>query len=289
MAFSLAMKVAIESGDVRGIETALATGDDINARSSDGQSASRPPIWRLRRPIAGITPVMLAVYHDTRRNNQTKVLRYLLERGADPNVTTSNGETPLQVAVILLPCDDLTEHDYENTFSFESLVEIMQLLIAHGADVNAVDRKGRTALHYACHEGEIDLIRLLLRHGAGLPNSAIAVCAHACELNSASAHYQACLDLVRCVRSAGSWQRYVREPSANLKGLRYLCLAGRATAPPSLARLFGRPPVRSPKGAATRSRRRENSIARTPLPEEVFAHVLGFWDPRRDERPPRPS
>lgn len=231
---------------------------------------------------------MLAVYHDTRRNNQTKVLRYLLARGADPNVTTSNGQTALHFAIILIPCD--YDHDDDKSFSFESLVEIMQLFIAHGADVNAVDRKGRTALHYACHEGEIDLIRLLLRNGAGLPNSAIAVCASACELNSdeaeaTSAQYQACLDLVRCVRSAGSWQRYVREPSVNLKCLRYLCLAGRATAPPGLARLFGRPPVRSPKGAATRSRRRETSIARTPLPEEVFADVLGFWDPRRDERP----
>ena len=80
--------------------------------------------------------------------------------------------------------------------------------------------------------------------------------------------------LLTAVRAAGSWKRYSREPSVKLWALRYLALAGRARAPPHLVRLFGAAPI--PKGAArTRSKRFAGGA---PLPDEVFAHVLGFWD-----------
>ena len=79
--------------------------------------------------------------------------------------------------------------------------------------------------------------------------------------------------LLTAVRAAGSWKRYSREPSVKLWALRYLALAGRARAPPHFIRLFGAAPI--PEGAAgTRSKR----LAGAPLPDEVFAHVLGFWD-----------
>jgi hypothetical protein len=81
------------------------------------------------------------------------------------------------------------------------------------------------------------------------------------------------LAVLSAVRAAGSWKRYNREPSVKLWALRYLALAGRARAPPHLVRLFGAAPI--PEGAAgTRSKR----LAGAPLPDEVFAHVLGFWD-----------
>ena len=76
------------------------------------------------------------------------------------------------------------------------------------------------------------------------------------------------------MEAAGSWTRYVREPVVQLLCLRHLCLAGRATAPPTLVRCFGAPPVPNAGKARTRARR---VAAATPLPDEVFALILSFW------------
>ncbi len=40
------------------------------------------------------------------------------------------------------------------------------MLIAAGADVNAVDKIGRTPLHYACNEGYESIVRALVAAGA---------------------------------------------------------------------------------------------------------------------------
>ena len=82
------------------------------------------------------------------------------------------------------------------------------------------------------------------------------------------------IDLLTAVEDAGSWKRYVREPVVQLLCLRYLCLAGRARPPAYntlLVRLFGAPPVPN----AAKARRAANL-----LPNEVFAHILTFWNRR---------
>src|SRR5690242_14672151 len=38
--------------------------------------------------------------------------------------------------------------------------------IAQGADVNALDREGRTALFYAAKDGDVSIAAELIRHGA---------------------------------------------------------------------------------------------------------------------------
>ncbi|MCK7510253.1 MAG: ankyrin repeat domain-containing protein [Desulfobacterales bacterium] len=44
--------------------------------------------------------------------------------------------------------------------------DIAQLLIAHKADVNAVDKDEVTALMIACEKGNVDLVSALLKAGA---------------------------------------------------------------------------------------------------------------------------
>ena len=97
-------------------------------------------------------------------------------------------------------------------------------------------------------------------------------------------HYSHIIDLLEAVDRAGSWKnhmRAVREPCVKLWTMRYLCLAGRAHAPPKLLRLFGGSdpkPVAGAAAARTRSKRLASSAAQTTPPDEVFKHILGFWD-----------
>jgi ankyrin repeat protein len=58
-----------------------------------------------------------------------------------------NGLTPLHAAAV-------------NGFKIEA-----ELLLAHGADVNAKDDKGQTPLHWAMLRGHEDVANLLRQHG----------------------------------------------------------------------------------------------------------------------------
>lgn len=90
------------------------------------------------------TPLILAI-----KNCPTLVPRFL-ELGADPNIAPFHGLTALANAV-QIPGDD------------PALVE---LLIKHGANVNKVNSRHYTALHFAVANGSLNKIDALLSHGA---------------------------------------------------------------------------------------------------------------------------
>ena len=75
-------------------------------------------------------------------------VRFLLQRGADPNIRNKKGLTPLQVAT---------------TLGFTDGVEA---LIKGGASVNIGDQTGETPLIAAVHQRNPELVRLLLAQGA---------------------------------------------------------------------------------------------------------------------------
>jgi ankyrin repeat protein len=92
---------------------------------------------------------------------QTEVARLLLERGADPNAVTR--DSFLQIAP--LGCAVATP-DVPNPSDREDVVlELVRLLIASGATVNARRRDGLTALHSAAYRGHLRVIETLLEHG----------------------------------------------------------------------------------------------------------------------------
>jgi uncharacterized protein len=79
------------------------------------------------------------------------ILRYLLEHGASPSQKGENGFPPL----VYLCRADKGEQP-----------EKIRLLLEHHAPVNGMGPKGRTALHYAAAAGFVDVMALLLAHGA---------------------------------------------------------------------------------------------------------------------------
>lgn len=52
------------------------------------------------------------------------------------------------------------------THAWSSELDICRLLLEHGADVNAENYEGATALHRAALRGQTEAIRFLLSHGA---------------------------------------------------------------------------------------------------------------------------
>ena len=79
--------------------------------------------------------------------------RELLRRGASANTVYNRGETPLH----LVSCG---QHDDTQG------VCLVQLLLGHGANVNAQEMAQITPLHLACYYDKLGVVQALLSHGA---------------------------------------------------------------------------------------------------------------------------
>ena len=116
------------------VATLLSEGVDVDGRDVDGSS-----------------PLLRAVTF-----GDTKLVRLLLDLGANPNTKAENGgETPLQLAIR------------------EKMPGVVAGLLNAGADPNVRDDKGTTPLLHALVRGDRQLTNLLLDAGAD-PNAATA-------------------------------------------------------------------------------------------------------------------
>jgi uncharacterized protein len=107
----------------------------------------------------GATPFLRAA-----QSGDVVLMKLLLEKGADPAMSTDHKVTPLMVASGIGWVEGVT---YE--WSPETTYEAVKLLLDLGADVNAQDTlDGRTALMGAAHKGRSDIVKLLVDRGADL-------------------------------------------------------------------------------------------------------------------------
>lgn len=74
--------------------------------------------------------------------------KFLLEKGADPNIQNRMGETPLHQAAL------------------HNNIKLAKILLRHKANVNAQQHDGDSPLHSACSKGHVEIVRLLLKHKA---------------------------------------------------------------------------------------------------------------------------
>ena len=139
------------------IAALLARGADPNARMASS-TETRTIFTHQWLYEAGATPFLRAA-----QSGDVALLRRLLAHGADPSIPTANGTTPLMVASGIGWVEGVT-HEW----SEEDTLDTVRLLLDLGADVNAADADGRTALHGAAHKGRNGVVRLLAGHGADL-------------------------------------------------------------------------------------------------------------------------
>jgi ankyrin repeat protein len=90
----------------------------------------------------------------------------LLGAGADPRLTTDDGTTPLMVAAGLGRCTN--ERTLPKGKRLPAAEQAVKLLLDAGADVNGVNEADFTALHGAAYRGLNEVIQILVEHGASI-------------------------------------------------------------------------------------------------------------------------
>jgi len=108
--------------------------------------------------LTGATPFLRAA-----AAGDVEVMRLLLAHGADPNIATDAGTTPLMVAAGV-------NWAVAETFDLgqDALLEAVKLAHSLGNDVNAVNSMGIAAIHGAANRGANDVIEYLAANGARL-------------------------------------------------------------------------------------------------------------------------
>ena len=97
------------------------------------------------------------------RAGDIPAMKLLLAHGALVDLPTQRGVTPLMAAAGL----GASKIDTRGTFITEpEAMKAVQLLIDRGADVNAADGAGQTALHGAAFQGWNEIVKLLVKHDA---------------------------------------------------------------------------------------------------------------------------
>uniref|UniRef100_A0A8C2PLD3 SOCS box domain-containing protein n=1 Tax=Capra hircus TaxID=9925 RepID=A0A8C2PLD3_CAPHI len=125
-------------------------------------------------------------------------LQFLLQAGAEPDISNKSRETPLYKACerknveavrILVQYKADTNHRCNRgwTALHESVarndLEVMEILVSGGAKVEAKNAYGITPLFVAAQSGQLEALRFLAKHGADINTQAS---------DSASALYEAC-------------------------------------------------------------------------------------------------
>jgi ankyrin len=107
--------------------------------------------------VEGATPIWRAA-----RSANAEAVRLLLAAGADPEMPSRTGDTPLMLAA------GLGYHAGTTVGSEAEALETVKALLDAGVEINAVNSKKETALHSAADRAANDIVRFLVEHGARL-------------------------------------------------------------------------------------------------------------------------
>src|SRR5262247_152019 len=129
-------------------------GANVNSRLAKG--APKQPSTSSRIESDGATPILFAA-----DRSDVPLMRLLIELGADPLLPNFNNTTPLMAAAGLGTTEPLEEAGEEN-----EALEAVNMLLDLGADINAVNNDGDTAMHGAAYNIYPRVVEVLAKRGA---------------------------------------------------------------------------------------------------------------------------
>jgi ankyrin repeat protein len=133
------------------VRTLVAKGANVNARMT-----RKANLNNTRANEIGATPFFLAAL-----TADAELLRVLAQLGADPTLTNVENSTPLMEAAGLA-----SRSPGEDAGTESEVLEALQVLLDLGADLNAVDKNGETAMHAAAYKNLPQVVRFLAAKGA---------------------------------------------------------------------------------------------------------------------------
>ncbi len=177
------LHAAVLRGAAALVEALLAHGADPSVRLERGTRYARQgKLFSLDTTWVGATPFFLAA-----KFGEGGIMRRLAESGADPHAGLDGGVTPLMAAAGMLTRGfgragkdrrgremDSAEMEVALTQDADlrnvmgSGIDAVEVAVELGADVNAADANGDTALHLAAFHGFESVVRFLVSRGARL-------------------------------------------------------------------------------------------------------------------------
>lgn len=150
---------AAREDDIDAMKKYIAVGADLNATDENGATALHIAAYRgniemVRLLLESGATFEIGVFHIAiaQSKDQPEIVQLFIEHGADLNqkAEIGNGHTALM---------------YAAEFGH---VEVGKLLLANGADINAVDNYNDPALNVAAFHGQLEFAKMLVEMGADL-------------------------------------------------------------------------------------------------------------------------
>ena len=165
--YTSSLHLAAAKGHLEVVHLLLGAGADLSAKNGGGLTPVSVACYNGQADVArALAKAMDRKGLNIRADNSFTVLHYalsrcadpelvrvLLEKGADPDLATRSGITPLRIAV------------------GQGLISIAKLLIEYEVDVNAQDEDGITVLNIALGMDNSELLQDLFDAGAVLPEN----------------------------------------------------------------------------------------------------------------------